>query len=260
MQFRFAFIAEQDPRKQELEQHLPNVVMTMTLDIAARTVNANNCDVLVHRPISSATAVQIIETPIRHPSRNHTVCKLLEADMNQELPPPSQLTADWAAAQSSVWMCDEEENKPIVRPVEGIQDIVLRKGAHIHPTAPIRNRHPLSLNGARLMREHRDRGGLDDTDLNDVTGTAIELMKLVCTDCHEARAQAEDRILGDYNFLSMMPGRALCSYTRYYSHWHIEISMSQMAEVEAFAMKVSDITPTRRMCGSSLTIDVLSAC
>jgi hypothetical protein len=236
------FVSRQDPRNEEVEKPMSNIVMTISIDTALRTESANSCFVYVHRSLSSATAIQIFETPLRHPSRNHTVCKILEAEMNGSLPPPILMNAGWPEVQAPVWMCQDQEKKPIVRPVEGIKELVLTQGARIHSDHPIRNRHPISLNGTIIGREPRTKTDpfttLNDDDLGI---TAVELMKLVCTECHEERARAENRIRGDSSFKAIMPFKAICSYTRYYSPWHVELLVPTVAELRAFVKQVSFI-------------------
>lgn len=125
-----------------------------------------------------------------------------------------------------------------MRPVEGIQDVLLKKGAFIYPALSIHNQHPISLNGSGLAQEHDVGGNQSDEEISDIAITALELMKLVCTECHEARAEAEESVLSHYRFESVMPGSKSCTYRRYYNHWHIYIQMSY-ADLRVFVDKVS---------------------
>jgi hypothetical protein len=136
-------------------------------------------------------------------------------------------------------MCDEEQKKLIARPVEGIKELVLADGAYLRPTYPVQNQHPISLNGTIIGREPQDATGRYTVDTYGLPSTVIELMKLVCTECHEARAQAEDMLRDAHNFRAIMPFKAICSYTRYYSPWHLQIIIPTMTELRAFAIKVS---------------------
>lgn len=72
-------VTEDTTRAGFIADKFTDIMMTITvntnLDQNLDTDYANQCDIRLHRSISSATAFQIIETPIHSPAKDHAACK-----------------------------------------------------------------------------------------------------------------------------------------------------------------------------------------
>jgi hypothetical protein len=220
----------------------PGVVMTICVDEQGRGREPDVTHIRLYKPVSSATAFTIIETPFRRRSigqipHAHDGCDLLmeqmlklEIQVYELLGRPPHL--DLAMARD----CRSVSTAPLLCPVSNIRKVILVKGAHLHGKTP-----------ARLSRDHKFHLRLHNAEIEangmglayeHITMTYIELIKLAGMQVDARNLfDAEQETIGqdDGHF-----GREFsrCTLQLGYTDWHLRLVLT-LHEAKAFVDKVS---------------------
>jgi hypothetical protein len=223
---------------QKLDQ-FTNIVMSICVNVD----EAGVCHIRLYRPVSTATAVAIIETPIRQDNMGdaasdhhwciqslHLVSLMhmtgllgndeLEYMFGEDIPMPEE--------------CLAQQGKPAVRPVSNIRKVILVKGAYLHDHPPIRL--PSIKTNLRLHNlEIRARRSVP---YQDIERTTLELMKLAAVQANAKNlVDAERKLVPEHGFGIASLGPPKCMLRLEYEEWHIKLVMS-MSGAEQFVKQV----------------------
>ncbi|KAJ9091798.1 hypothetical protein QFC21_007101 [Naganishia friedmannii] len=153
-------------------ERMPNVVMTVASDSGELVMDSDETWIRLYRPVSSATAFRILETPFRQ------AVIVDHADY-------SMFHGAFATGGMQARECRAQAMKPAVRALVTIQNLVFESGSYLH------DRHPFHLppikTNLRLFKTDivsshvETRGSTFDskpTDSKPTVTTLVELMKL----------------------------------------------------------------------------------
>jgi hypothetical protein len=193
--------------------------MSVSVDRDPTTAYANECQLRLYKPLSSHTAFRIAGTPMRHPVRNHEMCKIRGVGRDfLHLPKEEQMA--FIKAQSPR-ECATERGKPPFRPCEAIRSVSLEKEAVILPPSTSNTRPfatDLCLSDATLACE-------GDESESAMAVTAVELLKLMGLQSHPAQHALRDRKMVMLRLLEDK-GHRICGFTRYWPRWNLRFSIT----------------------------------
>lgn len=103
--------------------HTLRVVMTTALSVSSRLWDGDACRINLLKPLSLATAIQILETPIRQPLADHLRCTMWNAQTRRVKGP---------VPRNLYLCCNANRTRTGIRPADSIRVIRLEKGAFLH--------------------------------------------------------------------------------------------------------------------------------
>jgi hypothetical protein len=104
--------------------------MSIPLADGARLRDCGACRIALHKPLSLATALWILETPIRHPLLDHEKCKQRFV----------RRTPGIICSRGTMSCCRAKQYLPAIRPIDSIRVVHLEDGAYLYETAsPVRD-------------------------------------------------------------------------------------------------------------------------
>lgn len=210
----------ENPNAKQITDKLVNLVMSVSVDKDPNTAYANECQLRLYKPLSAHTAFRIAETPMRHPVRNHEICKIRGVGRDfLHLPKEEQMAFIKAQRPRE---CSTEQGKPPARSCEAIRSITLDKGAVILPPSTTNTRPfgtDLCLGGAILACE-------GDKNEDALVITAVELLKLMGLQSHPAEHSLRDRKMVMLRLLEDK-GHRICGSTRHWPRWNLRVSVDR---------------------------------
>jgi hypothetical protein len=219
--FRYVFFETADSESAfEIYHQLPDAVVGIAIDIhQERTFNTDSCHLRIYKPVSIATVLKILETPIRQPKQDHKLCAVscFMKTMSVGMSPVGLITSTLSKRQ-----CEENSSKPIIRPFDAIKSVKLGKDAFIHDKIPVRlNQIKTSIRLHCTVLE----SGVEDDFGQAMATTAIQLLKIAGSQEHENGIfDAESKSVEEYDHDTY--GLPYCVYRRGHSHWHLGVFLS----------------------------------
>lgn len=217
--------------------------MTICVDEQGQRREPDVAHIRIYKPVSSATAFTIIETPFRRRSigqipHAHDGCEFLmegmlklEMTVYETIGRPPHLGALALIARD----CQGVPSAPLLCPISNIRKVILAKGAHLHDKPHARlSRTPqfhlrlhnaeIEANGMGLAYEH-------------ITMTYIELIKLAGMQVNAGNLfDAERATIGrDDGYFGR--GFTRCALRLGYTEWHLNLVLT-LREAKAFVDKV----------------------
>lgn len=217
------------------------------LDDDMHTEEANLCTLTVRRPVYSSTAYRILETPVRHPLRQHEVCEVgvaLMAGMFEQFGLVAKGTSSDFAQQPMrapisnkrapmVYGCAEERAKQVIRPVEGIRLVQFMKSARIKPDGSVIHPRSFSLNDAKVVFAQSHQRAPEH-----VAYSIVEIMKFAGIQDSEQHCRLEAEAIQRYRVRDRSLSASVCMYALSYFPWHVQVRMDSRS-LSAFAKAVS---------------------
>lgn len=239
--YRYLFCTTEHDDNQAFPQleRITNIVMSICVDVN----KAGVCHIRLYRPLSTATAITILETPIRQDNmgdsaRDHHWCNqtvhLMSlmglTDLLGDEDPEFLSSEDIPMTQE----CKEQVGKPAVRPVSNIRGVSLIKESYLHDHPPIR----LPRIKTNLRLHNLEIKVSRNVPYDDIVGTALELMKLAAMQVNAKNlAEAEKKLVPELGFGIASLGPSTCILRLKYEEWHINLVMT-MAGAKRFIDKV----------------------
>lgn len=224
---------------------IPNIVMTICVDtFAIKETGVSH--IRLYRPVSSATAWTILETPWRQAgiadaplshemctSGLHLMSMLQVVGMLGPAKPEHMPFTDIPVSKE----CREMQSMPAVRPVSDIRKVVLVKGAYLHDRPPARL-PPVKTN----LQLHNLEIKASGTGImyKDLLVTAVELMKLAAMQVNGKNlVDAEKKLVPHHGFGNARFGASTCFLRLGYADWHVNLTLN-MSNAKVFVEMVSD--------------------
>jgi hypothetical protein len=221
--------------------------MIIMLDDDMHTEEANLCTLTVRRPVYSSTAYRVLETPVRHPLRQHEVCEVgvaLMAGMFEQFGLVAKGTSSGFVQQAMrapisnkrapmVYGCAEERAKSAIRPVEGIRQLHFMKSARIKPDSSIIQPRLFSLNDAKVVFAQSHQRGPEH-----VAYSIVELIRFAGIQDSEQHSRLEAEAIQRYRVRDRSLSASVCMYALSYFPWHVQVKMD-FRSLSAFAKSVS---------------------
>lgn len=230
---RFVILEVEDPPYFKLPERMPKVVMSVLASFNPFETGA--CYVKLYRPVSTATAITILATPIAHwPTEDHLCMNEVEQDnlVANDVPVETCL----AIARGLDKRCGRMRRQPVIRPIEAIRKLLLEPGAYLHSDPPSYLRYTTtSLLLHRTQVKRAQRGPNVSTAMMD---TAMELLKLATR--HPDPAYLKHASALEVWRDAQRRSDGWCRYSRSFVKWNLELQL-YASEAEAFIEKISRI-------------------
>jgi hypothetical protein len=177
---RYVFLENAGENGFEVYHQLPNAVFGIVNDISPENLfNTGACHLRIYKPVSIATVLKILETPIRQPAQKHSLwVNCFMQTMPFGMSPVGRITSPLSKRQ-----CEEQSSKPIIRPFNAIKTVRLQKGSVIHDRIPIRLQ-PIKTSIC-LQATKVDTMDVDDNYGQTVATTSIQLLKIAGVQANE---------------------------------------------------------------------------
>lgn len=227
----------------QLDQ-VPNIVMTICVNVLSVMKENGAGHVRLYRPVSSATAITIIETPFHHgdmsrSSMAHDLCvQMLHMSsmmqMSGLLGPeqPEYMFGDDIPMSKE---CMEQREKPAIRSVTDIRKVILVKGACLHDRPPA---HLASVKTNLRLHNLEVKSSGGGVLYKDLYKTSFKLLKMASIQVNPKNLeQAERRLLPEHGFGNARFGSSTCLLRMGYTEWHANLSFP-LAIAEAFVKRV----------------------
>jgi hypothetical protein len=211
---RFVLLEVEDPPYFKLPERMPKVVMSVLASFNPFETGA--CYVKLYRPVSTATTISILATPIVHwPTEDHLCTN--EAEQEDLVADDAEVDT-WSTIVSGLdRRCGRMRRKPVIRPLEAIRKLLLDPGSYLRPMSPLHlqtTTTDLLLHCTEVKRAQR---GADASTA--MVHTAIELLQLATkhSDPSYLRNVAADEVRRHKEPVGQMP----CRFWRRPTKWNI---------------------------------------
>lgn len=234
MPFLRRYVFDQ-PEAQHFGLHLPNIVLQIDVDCSPTRRQGDACDIVVYKPVSTATLFTILETPLYHEPFPHDQCgKDRHARPQASIPEIAESLSSLSVNLVLTEECRAEGEKPRIRPVDAISRFDIEEGAYLH------DRAPTHLQGKTYNLTFYNAGTPPTEDahhaVDKVIPSILALLKLASMQPRRSRlAELETPMVSRQD--GRWGGKLHCAHIRDYVHRHFKLYFD-VPTMKAFIAKV----------------------
>jgi hypothetical protein len=225
---------------------MPMLVLTVYESIGP--IDAGACYIRLYRPVSNATVLTVLATPLKHVSVIDHFC-VSESEQKQLSTSDEPHPPYWIYLPILLNLkgrCGNSKRRPLIRPIDAIRRVYLQRGAFMHCNPPAHltgMTTDVMLYATEVKMQHNTQ-----RNSSAMLVTTLELLKLSSMQSRPERySRADDEGIA----ISKLGGSGMkCLYEKEWVKWHLRL-VFYSREIDGFLAKVSFTAHTdRRICST----------